>query len=65
MAFRLLLSGSSGTSGWYGSGWRASARFSRWQRPAGLAFSLYLAHIERDILGVWCLYCVISLLILR
>jgi len=28
---------------------------------AGLAFSLYLAHVERDILGVWCLYCVISL----
>ena len=28
---------------------------------AGLAFSLYLAHIERDILGVWCVYCVISL----
>ena len=28
---------------------------------AGLAYSLYLAHIERDILGVWCLYCVISL----
>jgi vitamin-K-epoxide reductase (warfarin-sensitive) len=27
----------------------------------GLAFSLYLAHIERDILGVWCIYCVISL----
>ncbi len=27
----------------------------------GLAFSLYLAHIERDVLGVWCLYCVISL----
>jgi vitamin-K-epoxide reductase (warfarin-sensitive) len=27
----------------------------------GLAFSLYLAHVERDILGVWCLYCVISL----
>ncbi len=26
-----------------------------------LAFSLYLAHIERDILGVWCIYCVISL----
>ncbi|MBV9342317.1 MAG: vitamin K epoxide reductase family protein [Acidobacteria bacterium] len=26
-----------------------------------LAFSLYLAHIERDVLGVWCLYCVISL----
>ncbi len=26
-----------------------------------LAFSLYLAHIEKDILGVWCLYCAISL----
>jgi vitamin-K-epoxide reductase (warfarin-sensitive) len=28
---------------------------------AGLVFSLYLAHIEKDILGVWCIYCVISL----
>src|SRR3569833_1492519 len=28
---------------------------------AGLAFSLYLTHIERDVLGGWCLYCVISL----
>lgn len=27
----------------------------------GMAFSLYLAHIEKDILGVWCIYCVISL----
>src|ERR1700722_3705402 len=27
----------------------------------GLGFSLYLAHIEKDILGVWCIYCVISL----
>jgi vitamin-K-epoxide reductase (warfarin-sensitive) len=26
-----------------------------------LAFSLYLAHIEKDVLGVWCLYCVASL----
>jgi vitamin-K-epoxide reductase (warfarin-sensitive) len=26
-----------------------------------LGFSLYLAHIEKDILGVWCIYCVISL----
>jgi len=26
-----------------------------------LVFSLYLAHIEKDILGVWCVYCVISL----
>lgn len=31
---------------------------------AGLSYSLYLAHIERDILGVWCLYCVISLAIM-
>jgi vitamin-K-epoxide reductase (warfarin-sensitive) len=28
---------------------------------AGLAFSLYLANIEAHILGVWCVYCVISL----
>lgn len=28
---------------------------------AGLGFSLYLATIEKDILGVWCIYCVISL----
>jgi len=27
----------------------------------GLTFSLYLAHIEKDVLGVWCVYCVISL----
>ena len=26
-----------------------------------LGFSLYLAHIEKDVLGVWCLYCAISL----
>jgi len=26
-----------------------------------LGFSLYLAHIEAHILGVWCIYCVISL----
>jgi len=28
---------------------------------AGLAFSLYLANIEAHMLGVWCVYCVISL----
>ena len=28
---------------------------------AGLMFSLYLANIEAHILGVWCIYCVISL----
>jgi uncharacterized membrane protein len=26
----------------------------------GLVFALYLSHIERDVLMVWCLYCVIS-----
>lgn len=26
-----------------------------------LGFSLYLAHIEKEVLGVWCIYCVISL----
>jgi uncharacterized membrane protein len=28
---------------------------------AGLAFSLYLAHIEKDVLRAWCIYCVGSL----
>jgi vitamin-K-epoxide reductase (warfarin-sensitive) len=28
---------------------------------AGLSFSLYLAHIESHVLGVWCIYCAISL----
>jgi vitamin-K-epoxide reductase (warfarin-sensitive) len=27
----------------------------------GLAFSLYLTYIEARVLGVWCMYCVISL----
>jgi len=26
----------------------------------GLGFALYLSHIEKDIIMVWCLYCVIS-----
>jgi len=26
----------------------------------GCAYALYLTHIEHDVLGVWCLYCVIS-----
>jgi vitamin-K-epoxide reductase (warfarin-sensitive) len=29
-----------------------------------LAFSLYLAHVEKDVLGVWCLYCAISLVVI-
>jgi vitamin-K-epoxide reductase (warfarin-sensitive) len=28
---------------------------------AGLGFSLYLTHIEKDVLRVWCVYCVTSL----
>ncbi len=28
---------------------------------AALGFSLYLAWIEKTVLGVWCIYCVISL----
>jgi len=53
-----------GIIGYLGMLWLALAR----QRVvllltslAGLAYSLYLAHVERDIIGVWCLYCVISL----
>jgi len=29
-----------------------------------LGFSLFLAHIEKDVLGVWCVYCVASLAII-
>src|ERR1700689_5923907 len=45
----------------------AALAFRRWYRLllvptfAGLAFSLYLANIEANVLGVWCIYCVISL----
>jgi uncharacterized membrane protein len=31
---------------------------------AGLGFSLYLARIEAHVLGVWCIYCVISLAVI-
>lgn len=42
------------------------AFMKKWRLLAGLAvpamlFSLYLAHIEKDVLGVWCIYCVTSL----
>jgi vitamin-K-epoxide reductase (warfarin-sensitive) len=40
---------------------RRAYRFLMVLTLASLAFSLYLAHIEKDILGVWCVYCVISL----
>jgi len=41
----------------------ARLRFRRLMLAAsllGLAFSLYLTHIEAHLLQVWCLYCVIS-----
>ena len=41
--------------------WRRAYRLLLAAALAGLAFSLYLAHVEKDILGVWCIYCVISL----
>src|SRR5579871_4933481 len=42
------------------------AFMKRWRLLAAaavpaLGFSLYLAHIEKDVLEVWCIYCVISL----
>ena len=41
--------------------WRRAYRLLLPVALAGLGFSLYLAHIEKNILGVWCIYCVISL----
>jgi len=41
--------------------WRRAYRLVLAAALLGLAFSLYLAHIEAHVLGVWCIYCVISL----
>src|SRR5271169_6142616 len=41
--------------------WRRAYRALLAAALAGLAFSLYLARIEANVLGVWCIYCVISL----
>jgi vitamin-K-epoxide reductase (warfarin-sensitive) len=41
--------------------WRRAYRLLLASALAGLAFSLYLARIEAHVLGVWCIYCVISL----
>jgi uncharacterized membrane protein len=41
--------------------WRRAWRLLLAAALAGLAFSLYLARIEEHVLGVWCIYCVISL----
>lgn len=53
-----------GIAGYVFLGALAMARWYRLMLLAalgGLAYSLYLAHIEKDVLGVWCIYCVISL----
>lgn len=41
--------------------WRRAYRWVLASALAGLVFSLYLPRIEAHILGVWCIYCVISL----
>jgi vitamin-K-epoxide reductase (warfarin-sensitive) len=41
--------------------WKRAYRTMLALAIAAVAFSLYLAHIEATILGVWCIYCVISL----
>ncbi len=41
--------------------WRRAYRSLLAAALAGLAFSLYLARIEAHVLGVWCIYCAISL----
>jgi|SRR5271156_2236756 len=44
-----------------GLAWRRAYRLLLATVIVALTYSLYLAHIEKDILGVWCIYCVISL----
>ena len=41
--------------------WRRAYRLLLPVALAGLGYSLYLAHVEAHILGVWCIYCVFSL----
>lgn len=41
--------------------WRRAYKIMLGLAVPALAFSLYMAHIEKDVLGVWCLYCAISL----
>jgi len=53
-----------GIAGYLGLGILAMKRAWRVVLPAtavGLGFSLYLAHIEKDVLRTWCIYCVGSL----
>jgi vitamin-K-epoxide reductase (warfarin-sensitive) len=44
-----------------GLAWRRAYRLLLIVAATGLGFSLYLAQIEARVLGVWCIYCVISL----
>jgi uncharacterized membrane protein len=41
--------------------WKKAYRLMLLPVLVALGFSLYLAHIEDKVLGVWCIYCVISL----
>src|SRR5262249_43331003 len=41
--------------------WKRSYKVMLVLAVPALAFSLYLARIEQHVLGVWCLYCAISL----
>ena len=41
--------------------WRRAYQVLLIVAATGLGFSLYLAQIEARVLGVWCIYCVISL----
>jgi len=41
--------------------WRRAHQLLLIVAATGLGFSLYLAQIEARVLGVWCIYCVISL----
>jgi uncharacterized membrane protein len=41
--------------------WRRAYRVLLAASLLALGFSLYLAHIEAHVLGVWCIYCVASL----
>jgi vitamin-K-epoxide reductase (warfarin-sensitive) len=52
-----------GIAGYLALGILALARLRIWHLAAavaGLAFALHLTSIERNVLQVWCLYCVIS-----
>ena len=52
-----------GIAGYLLLGVLGAMRRYRWLLLAsvvGLGFSLYLTHIEAKILGVWCIYCVMS-----